>query len=94
MKILLTGVGGFIGYNLCFKLLENRKKKEFGVDNLNNYYDLNLKKNRLKQLKKFNNFIFKKIDISNNTSLANSFKKNKYDVVIKLAAQAGVRYSI
>ena len=94
MNILLTGVGGFIGYHLCLKLLENTKNKVFGVDNLNNYYDVSLKKNRLKQLKKFDNFIFKKIDISNNNSLSNTFKKNKYDVVINLAAQAGVRYSI
>ena len=94
MNILLTGVVGFIGYHLSLKLLENSKINVFGVDNLNDYYDVNLKKNRLKQLKKFDNFIFKKIDISNNTSLSSSFKKNKYDVVINLAAQAGVRYSI
>ena len=75
MNILLTGVGGFIGYHLCLKLLENSKNKVFGVDNLNNYYDVSLKKNRLKQLKKFDNFIFKKLDISNNNSLSSSFKK-------------------
>tara|TARA_A100001015_G_scaffold321384_1_gene451848 strand:+ start:2554 stop:3531 length:978 start_codon:yes stop_codon:yes gene_type:complete len=94
MKILVTGCIGFIGYHLCHKLLENSKNKIFGIDNINNYYDVNLKKNRLQQLKKFDNFIFKKIDISNNVSLSNNFKKNKYDIVINLAAQAGVRYSI
>jgi len=94
MKILVTGCAGFIGYHLCLKLLENSKNIVFGIDNINDYYDVNLKKNRLKLLNRFDNFIFNKLDISNNTSLSNSFKKNKYNIVINLAAQAGVRYSI
>lgn len=94
MKILVTGCAGFIGYHLCSKLLENSKNIVFGIDNINDYYDVNLKKNRLKLLNRFDNFIFNKLDISNNTSLSNSFKKNKYNIVINLAAQAGVRYSI
>ena len=52
MKILVTGCAGFIGYHLCDYLLKNKKLKIFGLDNLNNYYDIDLKKNRLKSLKK------------------------------------------
>ena len=64
MKILVTGAAGFIGFHLCEKLLENNHQV-LGIDNINNYYDVNLKKNRLKNLLKKKNFKFKKIDISN-----------------------------
>ena len=91
MKILLTGCAGFIGFHLAKKLLDSNHKI-FGVDNLNNYYDVKLKKERLKELKKYKNFYFKKIDISNQKKLNIIFLK-KIDVVINLAAQAGVQFS-
>ena len=94
MKILVTGSAGFIGYHLCLKLLENKNFKIYGLDNLNDYYDVNLKKNRNKKLKKFINYKFKKIDISNSKSLFNYVKDIKIDIIVNLAAQAGVRYSI
>ncbi len=93
MNYLLTGTAGFIGYHVAEKLLK-RKKKVFGLDNLNNYYDINLKKERLKLLKKYKNFKFFKADISNSTLIKNIFKRIKPDIVINLAAQAGVRYSL
>ena len=94
MNILVTGAAGFIGFHLVNKLCENKKWKIIGLDNLNNYYDVNLKKNRLKILKKNQNFSFKKIDLSKNSSLEEVFKNKKIKIVINLAAQAGVRYSI
>tara|TARA_Y100000590_G_scaffold445628_1_gene578043 strand:- start:2017 stop:2988 length:972 start_codon:yes stop_codon:yes gene_type:complete len=94
MKILITGCAGFIGFHLSLYLLENTKNKIFGIDNLNNYYDVNLKKERLKILKNNLNFKFSKIDLKNKKSIFKDFKKNKYDIVVNLAAQAGVRFSI
>ena len=94
MKILITGVAGFIGFHLAFKLLQKKNYIVFGIDNLNNYYDLNLKKNRIKILKPKKNFFFKKIDICDEKKIKNLFKKNNFNIVINLAAQAGVRYSI
>jgi len=92
MKILVTGSSGFIGFHTSLLLLKN-KHDVIGVDNLNDYYDLNLKKSRLKILKKFNNFKFIKIDIENK-NLVKKFKANEIDVIINLAAQAGVRHSL
>ena len=95
MKILVTGCAGFIGYHLCHKLLTNKRYHVYGIDNLNTYYDVNLKKNRLKILLKFKNrFYFNKVDITNNKKISKIFLNNKYDYVIHLAAQAGVRHSI
>jgi|688.fasta_scaffold295217_1 UDP-glucuronate 4-epimerase len=90
--ILVTGCAGFIGYNLALKLL-NQNYKIIGVDNINNYYDRKIKEARLKNLKKFKNFIFLKKNICNFYSLFKSLKKFKFSVVIHLAAQPGVRYS-
>ena len=95
-NILVTGSAGFIGYHLVNKLCLNGHKV-FGVDNLNSYYDVQLKRNRLKELKLHINsksFTFCKLDIANLSELENCFKKNKFDIIINLAAQAGVRYSL
>ena len=92
MKILVTGSSGFIGFHTCLLLLKN-KHYVVGIDNLNDYYDLNLKKSRLKILKKFNNFKFLKKDIENK-NIVKKFKANEIDVIINLAAQAGVRHSL
>ena len=92
MKILVTGCSGFIGFHTCLLLLQN-KHYVVGIDNLNDYYDLNLKKSRLKILKKFNNFKFLKKDIENK-NIVKKFKANEIDVIINLAAQAGVRHSL
>ena len=94
MKILVTGCAGFVGYHLCKRLLKNKDHKIYGVDNLNNYYSLGLKKLRLKKIRIKKNFFFYKIDKSNFKKLKSIFKKNKFDIIINLAAQAGVRYSI
>ena len=93
MKIIVTGSSGFIGFHVSKKLLESGKKVH-GVDSMNNYYDVNLKKARLKILKKYKNFSFSKTKIENKKNLDKAFKKFKPVVVIHLAAQAGVRYSI
>ena len=94
MKILITGCAGFIGFHLSKKILENKKFQIIGIDNLNSYYSVKLKKLRLNLLLKNKNFIFHKLDISNYNDLHKIYKKNKFDIIINLAAQAGVRYSI
>ena len=94
MKILVTGSAGFIGYHLSLFLLKNTNNSIYGIDNLDNYYDVRLKKDRLKILKKYNRFVFYKLNIKNQKKLEDNFKKNKYSCIINLAAQAGVRYSI
>lgn len=109
MKVLVTGAAGFIGYHLCNKLLQ-LKYEVVGLDNINDYYDVNLKLARLNELgilkEDVNNkkgliknidersFSFIKIDLVDMKSLQYLFEKNKFDIVINLAAQAGVRYSI
>ena len=92
-KILVTGSAGFIGYHLSKSLLDDGLEV-IGIDNINNYYDQKLKKNRLEILKKNDNFTFHKLDISNYEKLSKIFKKIKPSIVVNLAAQAGVRYSI
>ena len=93
MKTLVTGAAGFIGMHTCEALLK-QKKIVIGLDNINNYYDIDLKKKRLRELKKYKNFKFYKIDLRNFKKLNNLFKQYKFKYVINLAAQAGVRYSI
>ena len=93
MKILITGSSGFIGFHTSKKLL-NKGFKVFGFDSMNNYYDINLKKSRLKILKKYKNFSFQKGNIENEKLLNKTVLKFKPTIIIHLAAQAGVRYSI
>ena len=95
MKILVTGAAGFMGYHVVKKLLDY-KNDVVGIDNFNDYYDVKLKKARYSQLKKIKtkNLNFYKIDLQNETKLNNLFKKHKFDFVINLASQAGVRYSL
>ena len=93
MKFLITGCAGFIGYHLCQKLIKQKKYKIVGIDNLNSYYDVNLKKNRLENLYKNKNFVFLKININNSKQISEVLKEYKFDIVINLAAQAGIRYS-
>ncbi len=93
MKILVTGAAGFIGAALSLHLLE-RGDDVVGVDNLNDYYDVNLKKARLTRLLPHKNFTFIECDIANNEAIEPLFAKEKFQCVVHLAAQAGVRYSI
>ena len=93
MNILVTGCAGFIGFHMSKILIENNYQV-FGLDNINDYYDINLKKNRLKKLKIHKNFKFYKLDLRRFSNVKLLFKKIKIDIVINFAAQAGVRYSI
>lgn len=90
---LITGSSGFIGFFLSKKLLE-QGCRVVGIDNMNDYYDVNLKEKRCKELEKHNNNTFIKGDISDKEMMKTVFKKYKPDIVVNLAAQAGVRYSI
>lgn len=92
MKILITGSCGFIGFNLGLFLLE-KGHKIYGIDNMNDYYDVKIKYNRLQILKKFKSFKFYKINLENEKKV-NKIFNIKFDAVVHLAAQAGVRYSI
>lgn len=91
MNILITGVAGFIGFNLAKFLLKNHNI--FGIDNYDDYYSVKLKKKRIQELKKNKNFFFKKVDINNLDSIQKFLKKKKIKTIYHLAAQAGVRYS-
>lgn len=91
-KILVTGNAGFIGFHLSKKLLE-KGYKIIGLDNVNDYYDVGIKKDRLKILKNSKNFIFFKVNLSSEKKIDEIFKKHKPKYVVNLAAQAGVRYS-
>ena len=91
MNFLVTGVAGFIGFHLV-NALAKKKNKIIGVDNLNTYYDVTLKKNRINKLKEFKNFSFLKSDIQDKNLLL-KLKRQRIDCLINLAAQAGVRHS-
>ena len=93
MKVLITGAAGFIGYHLTQRLLKDNIQV-YGIDNLNNYYDVNLKKDRLAQLKLHSEFTFELLDLSDNPSVTQLFQTQTFDYVVNLAAQAGVRYSL
>lgn len=93
MRILVTGAAGFIGFTLSTSLLR-RGDEVTGLDNLNDYYDVNLKKARLAQLQQHENFSFAPLDIADREAIPRLFAKDSFDAVVHLAAQAGVRYSI
>lgn len=107
MKVLVTGAAGFIGYHLCKKLLEDNHIV-VGLDNLNEYYEVSLKKDRLKNLginhnindkrmiksNQYDGFTFIKLSLENQSEIFDLFKIEQFDAVCNLAAQAGVRYSI
>ena len=94
MKILITGVAGFIGYSLSNELLKNKNNSLIGIDNFSKYSGKDIKKLRLKLLKKNKNFRFFKIDIKKKNEIKDLIKKNSFDIIIHLAAEVGVRYSI
>lgn len=93
MKVLVTGAAGFIGYNLS-QLLLTRGDNVVGLDNLNNYYSVQLKTDRLKQLQSHPNFQFVQLDLQDRENIEKLFKTHQFDTVVNLAAQAGVRYSL
>lgn len=92
-NILVTGAAGFIGYHLCKRLLAEGQQIT-GLDNLNDYYDVNLKLSRLANLEAEQNFIFKRLDLADRSGMASLFAEEKFDTVVNLGAQAGVRYSL
>ena len=93
MKYLITGAAGFIGFHLSKRLLE-QGNSVVGIDNLNEYYDVNLKKDRLIRLKDNSEFTFHKLDLVDRKGIKRLFSENRFDYVVNLAAQAGVRYSL
>ncbi|MDZ8050447.1 MAG: NAD-dependent epimerase [Aulosira sp. ZfuVER01] len=93
VRFLVTGAAGFIGFHVCQRLL-NRGDEVVGLDNLNDYYDVFLKKDRLAQLEGKPGFSFHQLDLADRQGIAQLFTQQKFDVVINLAAQAGVRYSL
>lgn len=93
MKVLVTGAAGFIGFHVS-RYLCARGDEVVGIDNLNNYYDVSLKEARLRRIKQFSNFRFLKLDIADRNNIATLFETERFDRVVHLAAQAGVRYSI
>lgn len=93
MRILITGAAGFVGFHLSKSML-NKENEVVGIDNLNDYYETNLKTTRLDILKKMDGFTFHKIDLKDKANVDAIFEKYKPEYVVNLAAQAGVRYSI
>ncbi len=93
-KILITGSAGFIGYHLAKRLIERGAGEIVGLDNLNDYYDVNLKNGRLSRLLAEKSFRFLKLDLSNRTALPPFFEEERFDKVVHLGAQPGVRYSL
>jgi UDP-glucuronate 4-epimerase len=92
-KILVTGAAGFIGYHLCRRLIE-RGDRVTGIDNLNDYYDVKLKIDRLRQIAREKNFTPARLDMADREAMKELFEKGAFDIVVNLAAQAGVRYSL
>jgi len=92
-KILITGAAGFIGYHLAKKLLEDGREV-VGLDNLNDYYDPQLKRSRLSRLQRFPGFVHSALDMADRQGMPELFREHGFDVVVNLAAQAGVRYSL
>jgi UDP-glucuronate 4-epimerase len=92
MNILVTGAAGFIGFSFINHLINNKKFNIIGIDNLDKYYSVKLKNKRIKILKKNKNFIFKKIDITQDDFLYKFLVNKKFDLIFHFAAQAGVRY--
>lgn len=93
VKVLVTGAAGFIGFHVSQKLLA-RGDRIIGIDNLNDYYDVTLKKDRLAQLQENSAFSFYKLDLADREGMTQLFAEHQFDGVVHLAAQAGVRYSI
>jgi UDP-glucuronate 4-epimerase len=93
MRLMITGVAGFIGSALALRLLE-RGDSVCGVDNMNDYYDVALKEARLRRVMTHGKFTFEKLDIADRSGMQALFQREKFDAVMNLAAQAGVRYSI
>ena len=93
MKSLVTGAAGFIGFHTSLQMLE-LGYEVIGIDNINDYYDVNLKNNRLKILQQYDKFTFQKQNLEDKEEIDRVFKKNNPNRVIHLAAQAGVRHSI
>lgn len=93
MKVLVTGTAGFIGYHVARALCE-RGDEVVGTDNLNDYYDVSLKEARLRELEPLNSFRFVKLDLADRDGMAGLFKRERFDRVVHLGAQAGVRYSL
>jgi len=93
MRVLVTGVAGFIGFHLAKRLLEDGHEI-VGMDNLNHYYDVQLKKDRLAHLEPYSLFRFHFLDLADRQGMVELFSKVRPDVVVHLAAQAGVRYSL
>lgn len=90
---LVTGVAGFIGYHLAHRLLEGGCHV-VGIDNFNSYYDVGLKNDRIKNLEPYDRFDLVRVDLADRDALETVFKQNRFDVVVNMAAQAGVRYSL
>jgi UDP-glucuronate 4-epimerase len=93
MKVLVTGAAGFIGYHVARRLAETKRCEVLGIDNLNDYYSVDLKRARLAELEKLEDFRFLKIDFADAAALAGVFAHFKPQYVVHLGAQAGVRYS-